>query len=133
VADTGISAGNASSGIFSLAFADAQDGVAVGGDYRQERATGENIQVTTDGGATWVFPGATRLRSFRSAVAYVPGSHGRILLAVGPAGSDRSDDHGRTWVPLGDEGYHALSVAPDGRTAWAVGEQGRIGRLNLGR
>jgi photosystem II stability/assembly factor-like uncharacterized protein len=133
VADTQISAGNASSGIFSLAFVDAQDGVAVGGDYRQEKAGGDNVQFTTDGGATWNFAGSTRLRSFRSAVAYAPGSRGRILVAVGPGGTDRSDDHGRTWTPLGDEGFHALSIAPRGRVAWAVGETGRIAKLTLER
>lgn len=131
-ADTQVAAGNASSGIFSLAFVDAQDGITVGGDYRQEQASGDNLQVTTDGGATWTFPGATRLRGFRSAVAYIPGSHGQRILAVGPAGTDRSDDHGRTWTPTGDEGYHALSIEPRGRAAWAVGEQGRIGKVVLG-
>jgi photosystem II stability/assembly factor-like uncharacterized protein len=131
VADTQLAAGNASSGIFSLAFADVHDGIAVGGDYRQEKATGDNIQVTFDSGASWAFPGATRLRGFRSAVAYVPGTHGRLLLAVGPAGADSSEDHGRTWTPAGDEGFHALSVEPGGRMAWAVGEGGRIARMSL--
>ncbi len=130
-ATTQITAGNASSGIFSLAFADKMDGIAVGGDYRQEQATGDNMQFTTDGGATWSFAGATRLRSFRSSVAYVPGSHGKIILAVGPGGTDRSDDHGRTWEPTGNEGYHALSIDPGGHLAWAVGEGGRIGRMTI--
>jgi photosystem II stability/assembly factor-like uncharacterized protein len=133
VAETQITAGTASSGIFSLACADTQDGIAVGGDYRQEKATGENMQFTTDRGVTWTFAGATRLRSFRSAVAYRPGSNGRTIIAVGPGGTDRSDDHGRTWTPIGDEGYHALSIEPRGRAAWAVGEQGRIARLALQR
>jgi len=133
VADTQIAAGTASSGIFSLSFLDKLDGVAVGGDYRQEKASGDNLQFTTDGGATWHFAGATRLRSFRSAVAYVPGTRGKIILAVGPAGTDRSNDHGRTWEPTGDEGYHALSVAPGGGVAWAVGEGGRIARMTIAR
>jgi photosystem II stability/assembly factor-like uncharacterized protein len=132
-ADTKIAAGNPSSGIFSLAFLDAQDGVAVGGDYRQETAAGDNLQFTTDGGETWTFAGSTRLRAFRSAVAYVPRTHGKTLLAVGPTGTDRSDDHGRTWLPTGDDGYHALSIEPGGRVAWAVGEQGRIARLTVRR
>jgi len=34
-------------------------------------------------------------------------------------------------VPIGDEGFHALSIAPRGGTAWAVGEQGRIAALKL--
>jgi len=126
VADTPIMAGTASAGIFSLAFADAQHGIAVGGDYRQERESGDNLATTSDGGKTWTFAGTTRLRSFRSAIGYVPGSKGRRLVAVGPAGTDQSADGGATWTPLGDEGFHALSIAPRGGTAWAVGEQGRI-------
>jgi hypothetical protein len=122
-------AGNASSGVFSLAFSDADHGIAVGGDYRLERDTGDNQALTSDGGKTWVFAGSTRLRSFRSAVAYVPGSKGRRLIAVGPGGTDTSVDGGSTWTPIGDEGYHALSVSPAGGGAWAVGEQGRIGRM----
>ena len=129
VADTPIMAGNASSGVFSLAFADDTHGVAVGGDYRVERGPGDNLAVTEDGGRTWAFAGSARLRSFRSAVQYVPGSKGRRLLAAGPGGTDMSADGGRTWTALGDEGFHALSIAPGGRVAWAVGEGGRIARL----
>jgi len=128
VADTPIQAGTASSGIFSVAFSDPENGVIVGGDYRQEKETGDNLAFTTDGGATWAFAGATRLRSFRSAVVYVPGANGRVLLGAGPGGTDRSDDGGATWTPMGDEGYHALSIAKDG-TAWAVGEGGRVARV----
>lgn len=129
VADTPIAAGNASSGIFSLAFSDADHGVAVGGDYRLERGSGDNLATTRDGGMTWAFAGAIRLRSFRSAVAYVPGSKGQRLMAVGPAGTDASRDGGRTWIPVGDEGFHAVSISPDGAAVWAVGEGGRIAIL----
>lgn len=128
VADTPLMAGLPSAGIFSLAFADARTGVVVGGDYRQERESGDNLARTSDGGATWSLPGSTRLRGFRSAVVYLPGTGGRSLVAAGPAGADRSDDGGATWRALGDEGYHALSAAPDG-TVWAVGESGRVARL----
>ena len=129
VAETPIMAGNASSGVFSLAFSDANHGIAVGGDYRLERESGDNLAITSDGGKTWAFAGTTRLRSFRSAVAYVPGTRGRRLIAAGPGGTDASDDGGATWTPLGDDGFHALGISPADGTAWAVGEQGRIGRM----
>jgi photosystem II stability/assembly factor-like uncharacterized protein len=129
VAPTPIMGGNASSGVFSLAFSDPEHGIAVGGDYRLERDTGDNLALTSDGGKSWAFAGTTRLRSFRSAVAYVPGSKGRRLIAVGPGGTDTSDDGGFTWTPIGDEGFHALSVSAAGGAVWAVGEQGRIGRM----
>jgi NAD(P)H:quinone oxidoreductase type IV len=41
--------------------------------------------------------GSTRLRGFRSAVAYVPGTKRRRLVAMGPAGPDESQDGGATW------------------------------------
>jgi photosystem II stability/assembly factor-like uncharacterized protein len=151
VADTPIAAGNASSGVFSLAFADARHGIAAGGDYRKERESGDNLAHTSDGGKTWAFLGTasrpasatgprsreraatpaftpTRLRSFRSAVAFVPGTKGRDIVAVGPGGSDVSRDGGTTWAPLGEDGYHAFGFARGAATGWAAGEQGRIAR-----
>jgi len=129
VADTPIAAGNASSGIFSLAFNGAGHGLAVGGDYRKERDTGDNIARTTDGGRTWSLAGATPLRGFRSAVAYLPDRTGGNVIAVGPAGSDRSADGGVTWSPISDTGFHAISLARGGATGWAAGEKGSISRL----
>ena len=53
VADTPIHAGGASSGVFSVAFDDAQHGVAVGGDYSKPKEAFENVAITVDGGRTW--------------------------------------------------------------------------------
>jgi photosystem II stability/assembly factor-like uncharacterized protein len=125
---TPVVAGTSSAGIFSLAFADADAGVAAGGDYRKEGEPGDNLAVTADGGASWTAPDPARLRGFRSAVAFVPGSGRAWLLAVGPAGTDLSLDRGRTWLALDGPGFHALSLAAPGG-GWAVGEDGRIARL----
>jgi photosystem II stability/assembly factor-like uncharacterized protein len=128
-AATPIVAGSSSAGIFSIAFSDALHGIVVGGDYRKEREPSDNVALTSDGGRTWAALGGVRLRSFRSGVVFIPGSRGREIIAVGPAGTDRSLDGGRTWAPLGDVGFHAVSVDKSGRSVWAVGEQGRVGRL----
>jgi hypothetical protein len=128
VADTPIAAPNASSGIFGLAFRDADHGMAVGGDYRQEGAVSDNVAVTADGGVTWTLAG--RASGFRSAAAWMAARRGLPwLIAVGPSGSDISRDGGATWTPL-EGGYHALSAARNGRAVWAAGENGRIARLN---
>jgi photosystem II stability/assembly factor-like uncharacterized protein len=128
VASTPITAGNASSGIFSIAFKDARNGVIVGGDYKKENESSNNIATTTDGGATWALAKGSRLSGFRSAVSYVPGRHGLMLVAVGPSGSDYSVDNGASWKSLDSTGYHAVSFAgPDG---WAVGEKGRVGKYS---
>jgi photosystem II stability/assembly factor-like uncharacterized protein len=127
VAATPITAGNASSGIFSIAFKDAKTGVIVGGDYKKENETGNNVAITTDGGATWTPAKGPRPSGFRSAVAYVPGTRGPTLVAVGPSGSDYSVDNGASWVSLGSMGVHAVSFAGVD-AGWAVGEGGRIGK-----
>ena len=128
-AATPIAAGTSSAGIFSVAFSDALHGIIVGGDYRKEREPSDNVALTNDGGRTWAAAGGVKHRSFRSGVVFLPGSRGRQIIAVGPAGTDRSLDGGRTWSPVGDVGFHAVSADRTGNAVWAVGEQGRVGRL----
>lgn len=131
---TPLIAGSNSTGIFSLAFYDRHQGIAVGGDYRKEAESNDNLARTMDGGRHWSAIGTTRLPAFRSAVAFLPGSKGHGLIAVGPQGSDLSLDGGASWTSLGGpQGLHALAVAGAARlvAAWAVGENGRIVRLEL--
>jgi photosystem II stability/assembly factor-like uncharacterized protein len=118
-------------GVFSLSFRDGRRGVAVGGDYTKEKEAEGNAALTNDGGRTWrAVAQAGRPGGYRSCVAHVPGTGGRTLVAVGPSGSDYSTDGGGVWRTLGAEGFHALSVAPRGDVAWAVGENGRVARLD---
>lgn len=124
---TPISAGNASSGIFSIAFEDSRNGVIAGGDYKKENETGNNVATTTDGGTTWTLAKGPRPTGFRSAVAYVAGTRGPMLVAVGPSGSDYSVDNGASWVSLGSAGFHAVSFAGVD-AGWAVGEGGRVAK-----
>jgi photosystem II stability/assembly factor-like uncharacterized protein len=124
-----ITAGTSSAGIFSVAFSDALHGIIVGGDYRKEKEPSDNVALTNDGGRTWASPGNARIRSFRSGVVFIPGSSGREAIAVGPAGTDRSTDGGRTFVAIDDVGFHAVTVDRAGKAVWAVGEQGSVGRL----
>ena len=126
VADTPVRQGEASQGIFSLVFADAQHGVAVGGDYLQENDTARVACYSTDGGHTWQLP-LSSPRGYRSGVAYHPAE--QLLLAVGPSGSDYSPDLGKTWHPADTVGYHAVQLAPNRRVGWASGSGGRVVRI----
>ena len=127
VAETPILSRNASSGIFSLAFKDALHGIAIGGDYRQEKEAVDNLAVTNDGGRTWTLVKNSGLSGFRSAVAWVPGKSS-ALVAVGSAGTDYSTNGGATWTRIGTIGFHAFSLARSG-TGWAVGDAGRVARF----
>lgn len=129
VSKTPLATGKAA-GVFSLSFWDSSRGAIVGGDYTLEKESAGNAAVTADGGLSWWAIGARRPAGYRSCVARVAGTRGPTLVAVGPSGSDYSIDGGRTWIQLGSEGFHALSVARGGEAAWAVGENGRIARLD---
>ncbi len=126
VASTPMPAGN-SAGIFSLAFRDERNGVAVGGDYLKPGDARNNVLVTRDGGQTWGLPGGTPPAGYRSAVAYLPGAP--TLIAVGTTGSDYSADGGVNWVRMDSVAYNSVSVAPGSGAGWAVGPRGRIGRF----
>jgi photosystem II stability/assembly factor-like uncharacterized protein len=125
IATTPIRKDGASAGIFSLAFSDAQNGVAVGGDYTRAEDASHNIAVTSDGGRTWREPSG-RPNGYRSSIAF--SGHG-IWLATGPSGTDISSDNGNTWKSLDSGAYNAVSFAPGG-VAWAVGPNGRVGQAS---
>lgn len=107
--------GEASQGVFSIAFRDEQNGVAVGGDYSNPLEAKSVCMRTADGGKTWQSILDQGPSGFRSGVSHVPGTHPPVWIAVGSHGADWSQDDGLTWLPLPDfEGYHAIAFGPDG-------------------
>ncbi|GAC1470661.1 MAG: hypothetical protein NVSMB9_15990 [Isosphaeraceae bacterium] len=127
--ETPVVAGTPSSGIFSLAFRDPDHGIAVGGDYKEPGKAGNVVALTLDGGWTWRLPEGRQPGGYRSAVAYVPGTQGRTLVALGPTGSDVSVDGGEDWRPSGTSGFHAVSFAGP-RAGWAVGDDGLVAKFD---
>ena len=124
-APTPLRADGEAAGIFSLAFADARHGMAVGGDYSKDKEDRQNIALTSDGGRTWTAPEA-RPEGFRSAAAYVA-AH-KLWIVTGTSGSDSSADGGKTWKLFDSGAYNAMSFVKSGE-GWAVGPQGRIARF----
>ena len=118
-----LGSGTESSGIFSIAFRDAKNGVIVGGDYQQPEAAAQNAAFTRDGGLTWALTGRMPA-GFRSAVAWVRTSRGWAWVAVGTSGSDVTFDGGATWQQLDQQNYNSVSFAQG--VGWAVGPEGRV-------
>ena len=127
---TPIQSGNASSGIFSLAFRDATHGVAVGGDYKQPERAIHVVACSMDGGRTWTEPAGPGPRGFRSGVIHLADRSRTTLFSVGPSGADASVDDGRSWFPSGEIGAHAVDAA-ESDSGWAVGEDGIIARFKV--
>ncbi len=117
----------AGAGIFSLAFSDAKNGIAVGGDYKNANDDQRNVAVTADGGKIWTPPLNEHPKGYRSAVAFVRPR--KLWITVGTTGSDYSADGGRTWKRFDTVGYNAIAVSSG--AAWTVGPQGRVARLSL--
>ncbi len=94
--------------------------VAVGGDYEKPAATAGTSAYSGDGGKTWT-AAAVPPHGYRSAVAWDKAA--RCWIAAGTNGSDFSRDDGKTWLPLDDGTWNALSLP------YVVGPKGRIARL----
>jgi photosystem II stability/assembly factor-like uncharacterized protein len=115
-----LASGTDASGVFSLAFRDEQHGLAVGGDYTKPSESAGTAAWTDDGGQRWT---ATEKppHGYRSTVAW--DADAKAWIAAGTNGSDISYDDGKTWQPLDDGNWNALSLP------WIVGPKGRIAKL----
>lgn len=129
VSQTPMVQGKASTGIFSVAFADSLHGVAVGGDYQKPESSKSNACITMDGGTTWQLVSENTPKGYRSCVAYVPSSN--VFVAVGTSGSDYSTDFGYTWSAIDTIGYHVVQFDDNAPIGWAAGSQGRITKIRL--
>jgi photosystem II stability/assembly factor-like uncharacterized protein len=120
-----------SSGIFSIFFRSAAQGVVVGGDYRQPADHAGIAAYSNDGGLHWI-ASRGQPNGYRSAVSYDPAT--KTWITVGPNGTDISTDDGRNWWALRPDA--ARGDAPDADQHWnalslpfVVGPHGRIGKL----
>jgi photosystem II stability/assembly factor-like uncharacterized protein len=109
-----------SSGIFSLGFRSDQFGIAVGGDYTKPNESSGTAAWSTDGGQHWT-ASTTPPHGYRSSVAW--SSDLKAWITAGTNGSDISHDDGKTWSPIDDGNWNALSLP------FVVGPKDRIARL----
>ncbi|HXR37978.1 MAG TPA: YCF48-related protein [Terracidiphilus sp.] len=128
-----VSGGRESSGAFSLGYcftrprcADCEHPseqymVVVGGDYTQSNEGSATAAWSTDVGEHWT-ASTKPPHGYRSAVQWSEAL--KAWITAGTNGSDISRDDGRTWEPLDDGNWNALSLP------FVVGPRGRIARLN---
>jgi hypothetical protein len=95
--------------------------IAVGGDYTKPNESKGTAAWSADGGENWT-ASATPPHGYRSSVQWSEAL--KFWIAAGTNGSDLSRDDGKTWQPLDDGNWNALSLP------FAVGPNGRIARLN---
>lgn len=128
VAKTPVRSDSPNAGIFAVAFSAGTHGVAVGGDYKNEKDSAQNVAITDDGGKNWsagAGPGGGP-GGYRSAVAYV--APHKMWIATGPSGSDVSLDGGKSWKAFDTAAYNAIGFTSDG-VGWAVGPDGAVAKF----
>jgi photosystem II stability/assembly factor-like uncharacterized protein len=130
VTDTPLAGGVASAGIFSILRNGATD-VIVGGDYKKQDAAERTAAYSTDGGKRYVLAEAGP-SGYRSGVAL---AGPKLIVAVGPGGSDLSEDGGKTWKRVDATALNAVEsvAAGRGREVWAVGPKGTVVRMMRGK
>lgn len=122
-----IAAGAAPRGAFSVAVTDGGRLVATGGNYEEPADTTGVVALSADRGATWRPASGPAPRGYRSGVAGVPGTSGKVLVAVGTSGTDYSLDGGDSWIPADTLALNAVAFISADR-GWAVGPRGRVVR-----
>jgi photosystem II stability/assembly factor-like uncharacterized protein len=127
--DTPIIQGNGPQGIYSIDFADATNGIIIGGDYSKPLENKANKAITKDGGKTWTLVADNQNPNYKSCVQYVPNTNGKEVFAVGKTGVSFSNDGGKTWTEVSKESYYAIQFV-DENTAWLSGNE-KIGRFVL--
>jgi hypothetical protein len=93
----------------------------VGGEYTKPNETTGTAAWSFDGGKSWTASSAPP-HGYRSTVQWSESL--KVWITAGTNGSDISRDDGKTWKPLDDGNWNALSLP------FVVGPKGRIARLN---
>jgi hypothetical protein len=108
-------------GIFSMNYRDWRRWIAVGGDYTKPNDPIGTAAWFSDSGQQWL-ASTVPPHGFRSTVQWSESL--KLWITAGTNGSDISRDDGRTWQPLDNGNWNALSLP------FIVGPSGRIARLN---
>lgn len=126
VSATPIASGTASSGIFSVAFRDTRNGVAVGGDYEKPELDQGNLAWTDDGGETWNAATSDTAITQKATAVHLGGGR---YLAAGRAGLAYSEDDGHTWRVLEPLSFYAAAYDEADGVGWLVGAGGAMARF----
>jgi photosystem II stability/assembly factor-like uncharacterized protein len=111
------------SGIFGLHFYSDKDGIATGGDYKDDKKVSDNIAITHDGGKTWSMGAQAKPDGLKESGWLLKS---KTLIVVGTSGTGLSQDMGKTWKAVDTEAFHAISCYKN--DCWAIGAKGNLAK-----
>lgn len=125
--DVPIWSGSSSTGIFAIDFYDLQKGIAVGGNYLDDKNNQNNVLLTTDAGVSWTKPNAP-VNGYRSDVLFITEN---VVLATGTSGTDISYDAGYNWKNISSLSFNTIGKSADNKVIYLTGSKGNVFRLDL--
>jgi photosystem II stability/assembly factor-like uncharacterized protein len=129
--NTPIVQGTPASGIFTVAFRNASDGILAGGDLEHPDTHSNNVAVSHDGGRTWQLADGTPFTGAAYGLAYARGWRQKTVVITGPKGTAWSSNEGASWHTLpGLENFWAVEFA-NPKAGWLVGTDGRIVKISF--
>lgn len=111
------------SGIFGLHFWNENQGIAVGGDYKNDKEKVENVAITQDAGKTWQFLAAALPDGLKESGWRLPNTS---LLLVGTSGTSILEKNKTEWKAIDTESFHSISCFKD--ACWAIGGKGNLAK-----
>lgn len=123
VVETPVFAGEGMRGIYSMAFKNEMEGIAVGGEYRHESPPNSRVY-TSDGGRTWKL--GKGVDQYRSGSSYL---FDNIYLATGLTGTDVSYDGGRSWDSISNYKLYGMDFSDDGKVGYGMGRNGMMVKI----
>jgi len=125
VHNTPMLCGSQMKGIYSLAFKDEQNGIAVGGEWNVITPL-KSRAFTVDGGVSWDL--GAGVDSYCSGSCWVKDD---IFLACGQRGIDISIDCGRNWKNISNRHLYGIQFDDSGKVGYGSGPSGKLVRLRL--
>jgi photosystem II stability/assembly factor-like uncharacterized protein len=120
--------GGGSQGIFAIEALGKGEIVCIGGDYLQEEMTQGNLGIFLTQKEKWETI-ENPPSGYRSGITYF--TQAEWLIAVGPNGTDYSDDGGLNWKKFSEEGFHAVKSGSAEASVWASGGKGKVAKLKF--
>lgn len=122
VYNTPIVQGKETTGIYSVAFYNENQGIICGGDYLNKKGDLANMAITNNGGKTWELINDSNRPKYVSCVQYIPNTEGYEVIAVSTNGIFYSFNKGENWKKISDQGYYSIRLANE-NTAWLSGHE----------
>jgi photosystem II stability/assembly factor-like uncharacterized protein len=121
--------GNGKNGISSISFKDELNGIALGGNVKDENINSNICAVTDDGGLSWQPIEINQPIGFRSCVAW--NEVHKFYLSTGRSGSSYTINDGKTWVSIDKQNYNSIGISKKDGSCFVVGNKGIIARVKI--